>query len=52
MCAAEGFDLLIIEKRGRHVALRFSAGMDIAPCTPSDHRNRLNLRATIRRMHH
>ena len=51
LCAVEGYDLQSIEKRGRHLALHFKIGMVIAPCTPSDHRNRMNLRATIRRLH-
>lgn len=51
MCRREGFELLRIEMGGKHCRLVFDAGVVTAACTPSDHRNLLNLRSTIRRLH-
>lgn len=51
MCRAEDVALLGIEVRGRHYALHFERGFLIAASTPSDNRERHNLRAAIRRLH-
>ncbi len=51
VCAAEGFDLLGIEQRGKHLALHFDAGVVFAAKTPSDRRNRANVVAQVRRIH-
>ena len=51
MCIAEGFNLLGIDRERRHLRLRFPAGFVTAPSTPSDRRNLLNLRVTVRRLH-
>jgi hypothetical protein len=51
MCRVEGFDLRHIQHTRRHLQLHFSAGFVTTPCTPSDHRNLLNLRAIVRRLH-
>ena len=52
LCAAAGFPVHRVERRSRHYALHFAAGFVIAPCTPSDRRTLLNLRAEVRRLHH
>lgn len=51
MCRAEGFELHHVERYRRHLRLHFAVGFVTAPSTPSDHRNLLNLRATVRRLH-
>ena len=49
LCRAEGADLVWLERRGNHIALHFERGFVIAASTPSDRRNRANVRAQIRR---
>ncbi|CUX81410.1 MAG: hypothetical protein HLUCCA05_12765 [Roseibaca calidilacus] len=51
LCQAEGFDLIGIERSHRHLKLRFEVGTVLCAGTPSDCRNRLNVRAQIRRLH-
>lgn len=51
MCAREGFELLGIERGGKHYRLQFEAGFVMAPTTPSDIRNMMNVRGEIRRLH-
>jgi len=51
MCMREGFDLLGIERSGKHCRLHFEVGFVTAPVTPSDNRNMINLRGEIRRLH-
>lgn len=51
MCAREGFELLGIERGGKHCRLQFEAGFVTVPVTPSDNRNMMNVRAEIRRLH-
>lgn len=51
LCRTEGADLLRLERRGSHLALHFASGFVIAAATPSDSRNRANIRAQIRRLH-
>lgn len=51
MCQTEGFELRCIEHGRRHLRLHFAAGFVTTASTPSDRRNFLNLRATVRRFH-
>ncbi|WP_370163080.1 hypothetical protein [Limimaricola soesokkakensis] len=51
MCRHEGFDLLGIEAGRKHCRLIFEAGFVTAAVSPSDHRNMLNVRSAIRRLH-
>lgn len=51
MCRQEGFDLLGITKGRKHCRLMFEVGFVIAASTPSDHRNLINVRSVVRRMH-
>lgn len=51
MCAREGYELLGIERGGKHCRLQFEAGFVTAPITPSDIRNMMNVRGEIRRLH-
>jgi len=51
ICRSEGFDLLRVELGGKHCRLVFEAGIVTAACTPSDHRNLVNVRGEIRRIH-
>lgn len=51
LCAVEGVDLIGIAIRNGHYALRFERGTIHCAGTPSDRRNMLNVRASIRRLH-
>lgn len=51
MCLQEGFAPLGIEKGRKHCRLMFEAGFVIAAATPSDHRNLINVRSAVRRLH-
>ena len=51
LCAHEGFALQEIKTTGKHFRLCFENGFVIAPSTPSSHRNMLNVRGEIRRLH-
>ena len=51
MCRKEGFDLLHIEQGRKHCRLVFEAGFVTAAATPSDHRNLVNVRSAVRRLH-
>lgn len=51
LCDVEGFDLLDIASRRGHYALEFERGTIHCAGTPSDRRNMLNVRASIRRLH-
>ncbi len=51
MCVREGFDLLGIQRGGKHCRLHFEVGFVTAPVTPSDNRNMINVRGEIRRLH-
>lgn len=51
MCAREGFNLLGIERGGKHCRLLFEVGFVTAPVTPSDIRNMKNVRGEVRRLH-
>lgn len=50
MCEDEGFQLLEIRSRRGHYQLRFEQGVVYCAGTPSDQRNRMNVRAQIRRL--
>ncbi len=50
LCTEAGLNVLGIENRGRHIAVVCLEGSIFMPCTPSDHRWRLNARAFARRM--
>jgi hypothetical protein len=49
ICKDAGLTVLGIERRGHHLSVKCEEGFIICPGTPSDHRWRLNLRATARR---
>lgn len=51
MCVREGFELLGIERGGKHYRLQFEVGFVTAPTTPSDIRNMMNVRSEVRRLH-
>lgn len=51
MCRTEGFDLLGIEAGGKHCRLVFEVGFVTAANSPSDHRNLMNVRSAVRRLH-
>ncbi len=51
MCEREGFALLSIDKGRKHCRLQFEAGFVIAPVSPSDVRNMMNVRGDVRRLH-
>lgn len=51
MCAQEGVALLGIERGGKHCRLVFERGYVTAAVTPSDNRNMMNVRGSIRRLH-
>ena len=51
MCLQEGVDLLCIEKGHKHCRLVFEAGFVVAASTPSNHRNMMNVRSDVRRLH-
>ena len=51
LCVSEGFNLLGIDVDRKHCRLRFELGDVFAAATPSDHRNLVNVRAAIRRLH-
>ncbi len=51
MCLQEGFVLLGIDKGRKHCRLVFETGFVMAAATPSDHRNLLNVRSAVRRLH-
>jgi len=51
MCLQEGVDLLCIEKGHKHCRLVFETGFVVAASTPSNHRNMMNVRSDVRRLH-
>ncbi len=50
LCKDTGLTVLGVEERGRHWAVRCVEGILFCPCTPSDRRWRLNMRAQARRL--
>jgi predicted RNase H-like nuclease len=50
ICQDVGLTVLTVERRKRHMAVHCEEGFLVFPSTPSDHRWRLNMRATARRL--
>lgn len=50
LCEQAGLEVSDIEYRSRHLAFHTSKGMLIFPCSPSDHRWHMNMRAQARRL--
>ena len=50
LCTDTGLTVLSIEDGGRHLKVRCEEGILTFPCTPSDRRWRLNMRAQARRL--
>lgn len=50
LCAGAGLSVEGVQFRGKHLGLITDHGLIVAPCTPSDHRWQLNMRAVARRM--
>lgn len=50
ICHDAGLTVLGIERRKRHMAVLCEEGFLICPGTPSDHRWRMNLRTTARKL--
>lgn len=47
---SEGLEVVGVEHRAKHLAIRTGLGVLTCPSTPSDHRWEKNLRAIARRM--
>jgi len=50
LCMDAGLTVLGVDVRGRHLKVRCVEGFLTFPCTPSDRRWRLNMRAQARRL--